>query len=148
MRLSGTVRTEGLNLDPRGFERGAHRSRDFDRVRVVPVKAQRLGDDRNRRTVSGREPSLCRQRNRLGRRIRPFLLRRTKDQVVADLPEKTEVTRTIMLEGRQRDLYETLRASYAEEIRGYIAAQTFERNRIRMLEGLMRLRQVLSLIHI
>jgi len=81
-------------------------------------------------------------RERLRRRIRPFLLRRTKDQVVADLPEKTEVTRTIMLEGRQRDLYETLRASYAEEIRGYIAAQTFERNRIRVLEGLMRLRQV------
>jgi len=62
--------------------------------------------------------------------------------VVADLPEKTEVTRTIALEGRQRDLYETLRASYAEEIRGYIATQTFERNRMRVLEGLMRLRQV------
>jgi superfamily II DNA or RNA helicase len=81
-------------------------------------------------------------RERLRRRIRPFLLRRTKDQVVADLPEKTEVTRTIALEGRQRDLYETLRASYAEEIRGYIAAQSFERNRMRVLEGLMRLRQV------
>ncbi|HWS26874.1 MAG TPA: DEAD/DEAH box helicase, partial [Xanthomonadales bacterium] len=81
-------------------------------------------------------------RERLRRRIRPFLLRRTKDQVVADLPEKTEVTRTIALEGRQRDLYETLRASYAEEIRGYIATQTFERNRMRVLEGLMRLRQV------
>ena len=81
-------------------------------------------------------------RERLRRRIRPFLLRRTKDQVVADLPQKTEVTRTIALEGRQRDLYDTLRASYAEEIRGYIAAQTFERNRMRVLEGLMRLRQV------
>ncbi len=81
-------------------------------------------------------------RERLRRRIRPFLLRRTKDQVVADLPEKTEVTRTIMLEGRQRDLYETLRASYAEEIRGYIAEQSFDRNRMRVLEGLMRLRQV------
>jgi superfamily II DNA or RNA helicase len=81
-------------------------------------------------------------RERLRRRIRPFLLRRTKDQVVADLPEKTEVTRTIAMEGRQRDLYETLRASYAEEIRGYIAAQSFERNRMRVLEGLMRLRQV------
>ena len=81
-------------------------------------------------------------RERLRRRIRPFLLRRTKDQVVADLPEKTEVTRMIALEGRQRDLYDTLRASYAEEIRGYIAMQTFDRNRMRVLEGLMRLRQV------
>ncbi len=81
-------------------------------------------------------------RERLRRRIRPFLLRRTKDQVVADLPQKTEVTRTIAMDGRQRDLYETMRASYAEEIRGYIAAQSFERNRMRVLEGLMRLRQV------
>jgi superfamily II DNA or RNA helicase len=81
-------------------------------------------------------------RDRLRRRIRPFLLRRTKDQVVADLPEKTEVTRSIAFEGRQRDLYDSLRASYAEEVRGYIAAQSFDRNRMRVLEGLMRLRQV------
>lgn len=79
---------------------------------------------------------------RLRRRIRPFLLRRTKDQVVADLPEKTEVTRSIALEGRQRDLYDTLRDSYAEEIKGYIAAHSFDRNRMRVLEGLMRLRQI------
>lgn len=81
-------------------------------------------------------------RERLRRRIRPFLLRRTKDQVVADLPEKTEVTRSITLEGRQRDLYDTLRDSYAEEIKGYIAARSFDRNRMRVLEGLMRLRQI------
>jgi SNF2 family DNA or RNA helicase len=81
-------------------------------------------------------------RDRLRRRIRPFLLRRTKDQVVADLPRKTEVTRSIALEGKQRDLYDTLRAAYAEEVRGYIASQSFERNRMRVLEGLMRLRQV------
>jgi len=81
-------------------------------------------------------------RERLRRRIRPFLLRRTKDQVVADLPPKTEVTRAIALEGRQRDLYDTLRAAYADEIRGYIVSQSFERNRMRVLEGLMRLRQV------
>ena len=81
-------------------------------------------------------------RERLRRRIRPFLLRRTKDQVVADLPPKTEVTRSIALEGRQRDLYDTLRDSYAEEIRGYLAAQSFDRNRMRVLEGLMRLRQI------
>jgi SNF2 family DNA or RNA helicase len=70
------------------------------------------------------------------------LLRRTKDQVVADLPRKTEVTRSIALEGKQRDLYDTLRAAYAEEVRGFIASQSFERNRMRVLEGLMRLRQV------
>ena len=81
-------------------------------------------------------------RERLQRRIRPFLMRRTKDQVIADLPPKTEVTRIIALEGRQRDLYDTLRATLAEEVKGWIANHSLDRNRIRVLEGLMRLRQI------
>lgn len=78
----------------------------------------------------------------LRRRIRPFLLRRTKDQVVADLPPKTEVSRSIVMDGRQRELYEQLRDSYAEDVRGWIASGSFERNRMRALEGLLRLRQI------
>jgi len=81
-------------------------------------------------------------RERLQRRIRPFLMRRTKDQVVAELPPKTEVTRIITLESRQRELYEQLRETYVAEVKGWIAAQSLERNRMRVLEGLMRLRQV------
>lgn len=81
-------------------------------------------------------------RERLRRRTRPFLLRRSKDQVIADLPAKTEVTRSIDMEGRQRDLYDTLRASYMEEIRGYVASNSLDRNRLRVLEALLRLRQI------
>jgi superfamily II DNA or RNA helicase len=78
----------------------------------------------------------------LRRRIRPFLLRRTKDQVVAELPRKTEITRVVQLEGRQRDLYDAMRAAYAEQLRGYVESGALERHRMQVLEGLMRLRQV------
>lgn len=78
----------------------------------------------------------------LRRRIRPFLLRRTKDQVVAELPRKTEITRVVQLEGRQRELYDAMRAAYAEQLRGYLASGALERHRLQVLEGLLRLRQV------
>ncbi len=81
-------------------------------------------------------------RERLRRRIRPFLLRRTKDQVVADLPPKTEIVRTLTLEGRQRELYDALRQAYLADLKSLIAQGLWERSRIRVLEGLTRLRQV------
>ena len=48
-------------------------------------------------------------REALRRRIRPFLLRRTKDEVAQDLPTKTEIVERLELDGPQRDLYETVR---------------------------------------
>ena len=44
----------------------------------------------------------------LARRVRPFLLRRTKAEVAAELPPKTEILETIVLEGSQRDLYDSI----------------------------------------
>ncbi|MEO8779369.1 MAG: SNF2-related protein, partial [Rhodanobacter sp.] len=61
----------------------------------------------------------CQQR--LNLRLAPFILRRTKAQVAKELPPKTEITRRVVLEGRQRDLYEGLRLSLAEELRDVIA---------------------------
>src|SRR5262249_31751091 len=45
----------------------------------------------------------------LARRLKPFLLRRTKGEVEADLPAKTEIVQRVVLGGDQRDLYETIR---------------------------------------
>ena len=59
----------------------------------------------------------------LARRIRPFLLRRTKEQVATELPAKTEIVRPVELAGAQRDLYETVRASMHERVRAEIAAR-------------------------
>ncbi|HSK41227.1 MAG TPA: DEAD/DEAH box helicase [Arenibaculum sp.] len=77
----------------------------------------------------------------LWRRIRPFLLRRTKDTVARELPPKTEIVRRIELDQAQRDLYETIRLSVHETVRAAIAASGLSRNAITVLDALLKLRQ-------
>ncbi|MEN6538138.1 MAG: DEAD/DEAH box helicase, partial [Mizugakiibacter sp.] len=79
---------------------------------------------------------------RLNRRIAPFILRRTKSQVATELPPKTEITRTVTLEGRQRELYDSLRLTLAEELREVIAQRGLEQSGIVVLDALLKLRQV------
>lgn len=78
----------------------------------------------------------------LAQRLRPFMLRRRKDEVAAELPPKTEITRTVALEGAQRDLYETVRASMEAKVREAVAAQGLGRSHILVLDALLKLRQV------
>lgn len=82
------------------------------------------------------------RRDLLARRVAPFILRRRKDDVAADLPPKTEVLRTVELTGRQRDLYETVRAAMDKRVRDEIASKGFARSRIVILDALLKLRQV------
>ncbi len=79
---------------------------------------------------------------RLNRRLAPFILRRTKAQVASELPPKTEITRRVVLEGRQRELYEGLRLSLAEELREVIAQRGIQHSGIVVLDALLKLRQV------
>ena len=81
------------------------------------------------------------RRIQLARRIKPFLLRRTKAAVAADLPPKTEIVRRVDLEGDQRDLYETIRLSMHEKVREEIAAHTLAKSQIVVLDALLKLRQ-------
>ncbi|WP_367381308.1 SNF2-related protein [Stenotrophomonas cyclobalanopsidis] len=78
----------------------------------------------------------------LAQRLRPFMLRRRKAQVAAELPPKSEITRTVALEGAQRDLYETVRASMEAKVREAVAAQGLSRSHILVLDALLKLRQV------
>lgn len=80
--------------------------------------------------------------DRLNRRLAPFILRRTKSQVASELPPKTEITRRVVLEGRQRELYESLRLSLAEELREVIAQRGISHSGIVVLDALLKLRQV------
>ena len=83
------------------------------------------------------------QRNAfLTRRIKPFLLRRTKDQVAKELPAKTEMLREVTLAGAQRDLYETVRLAMDKKVRAAIASKGVARSQIVILEALLKLRQV------
>ncbi len=78
----------------------------------------------------------------LARRIAPFLLRRTKAEVVSELPPKSEILRTIELEGSQRDLYETVRVAVSDEVQGAIQRLGQGRSQIQILDALLKLRQV------
>jgi len=79
---------------------------------------------------------------RLSRRIRPFLLRRSKQQVAAELPPKTEIIQTVVLEGKQRELYETVRLAMHRRVREEIERQGMGRSHIVVLDALLKLRQV------
>jgi SNF2 family DNA or RNA helicase len=82
------------------------------------------------------------RRDVLARRIRPFILRRKKDEVATELPPKTTIIRTVELVGAQRDLYETVRAAMDEKVRAEIAQRGFTRSQIVILDALLKLRQV------
>jgi hypothetical protein len=75
-------------------------------------------------------------------RIRPFLLRRTKAEVAAELPEKTEIVERVTLPERQRALYETIRLTMDKRVREAVAARGLAASRITILDALLKLRQV------
>lgn len=78
----------------------------------------------------------------LRRRTAPFLLRRTKDAVLTELPPKTEVVRTVVLSDRERELYETMRRAVSDEVRDALARKGLAMSRFVVLEALLRLRQI------
>ncbi len=78
----------------------------------------------------------------LRRRVAPFLLRRTKDAVLEELPPKTEVVRTVVLSPRERELYEAVRRVVSDEVRDALRKKGLGLSRIVVLEALLRLRQI------
>jgi len=82
------------------------------------------------------------QRERLTRRLKPFLLRRTKQQVARELPPKTEIIQRIELEGPQREVYESLRLAMHDKVRKAIKARGVSQSSIVVLDALLKLRQV------
>jgi SNF2 family DNA or RNA helicase len=82
------------------------------------------------------------QRQRLTRRIGALLLRRRKDEVLQDLPPKTEIVRMLELDGGQRTLYETLRLAQHERVREAVAKRGLAQSGIVVLDALLKLRQV------
>ncbi len=74
--------------------------------------------------------------------IRPFMLRRTKKEVIQELPDKTEIIQMVELTKEQRDLYETIRLSMNKKIQQAIDEKGLERSQIIILDALLKLRQV------
>ena len=78
--------------------------------------------------------------DRFRRRIRPFLLRRTKELVAADLPPKQEQVLEVDLEPRHRKIYDTHLAKERQKILGLV--EDFDRNRVAIFSALTKLRQL------
>jgi SNF2 family DNA or RNA helicase len=79
--------------------------------------------------------------NRLGRRLRPFILRRTKQEVAPELPEKLEQTILCPMNVEQRAVYsQVMNVSRREVLSG--AGQGGGKERMMILTALMRLRQI------
>lgn len=73
--------------------------------------------------------------------LRPFVLRRTKQQVATELPDKFEETIFCSMGRRQRQLYEELRDHYRDSLLGLIKQQGMGKSQMHVLEALLRLRQ-------
>jgi superfamily II DNA or RNA helicase len=80
-------------------------------------------------------------RKLLAHALRPFLLRRTKEQVVRELPPKVEQTLYCELDTRQRKLYDQLRDHYRTTLLKRVQTDGMGRANIQILEALLRLRQ-------
>ena len=74
--------------------------------------------------------------------IHPFLLRRTKEQVAQDLPEKTESIIFCEMGNTQRKLYDNLKRKIKEDIETAVEENGLAKSKFKMLDGLLRLRQM------
>ena len=72
----------------------------------------------------------------------PFLLRRTKEQVAKDLPEKTETILYCEMGPEQKRIYDAYRNTYRSQILGMIEERGVERSQMHILQGLTKLRQI------
>jgi SNF2 family DNA or RNA helicase len=78
----------------------------------------------------------------LGRHIRPFILRRLKRDVLAELPEKIETKLSCEMTTEQKKIYLAYLARARDEFESEIATGGFEKSRIKILALLTRLRQI------
>lgn len=82
------------------------------------------------------------QKDHLKKILYPFILRRTKEQVAKDLPDKTETVLFCEMEDEQRRIYDAYRNDYRAKIMGTIEEQGIHKSQLTILQGLMKLRQI------
>lgn len=99
---------------------------DFNSRYATPI--QKEGDENASRELSAK--------------IRPFILRRLKQDVAKELPARTEQMLYVDMTPEQASLYETQRRFYKELINGEIAKNGFEKSQFCILQALSELRQI------
>lgn len=81
-------------------------------------------------------------RKTIARRTRPFLLRRLKEDVLSELPDKIQSMESVELLPDQKKLYAAYLAKLREDTLKHLDKDTLRKNRIKILAGLTRLRQI------
>ena len=81
-------------------------------------------------------------RLRLSRRARPFLLRRTKEEVALELPPKIEEDIRVTIEGKQEELYQAEIKVARQHLLKIQNGEQLEQERFNLLTSLLRLRQI------
>jgi len=82
------------------------------------------------------------QKEHLRKLLFPFILRRTKEQVAKDLPDKQEMVLFCEMAEDQRKIYDAYRNDYRDRIMGVVQEQGIQKSQLTILQGLMKLRQI------
>lgn len=82
------------------------------------------------------------RQNLLNKRIKPFMLRRTKEIVAKELPAKTEIIKYTQFEDTQSKLYESIRVTMEKRVQEAVSAKGIGSSHITILDALLKLRQV------
>lgn len=82
------------------------------------------------------------QKEHLRKSVFPFILRRTKEQVAKDLPEKQEMVLYCEMGKEQRKIYEAYRNDYRDKLIGMVEEKGIQKSQLSILQGLMKLRQI------
>lgn len=87
------------------------------------------------------DPAQRRQIEKIGKSLKPFILRRTKSEVLTELPEKVEQTLACPMGKKQQTLYQELKDHYRVHLSDKVKEIGLKRAKIHVLEALLRLRQ-------
>jgi non-specific serine/threonine protein kinase len=82
------------------------------------------------------------RKDHLRRLLFPFILRRTKEQVAKDLPDKMETVLFCEMQQDQRSIYDAYRNEFRDKILGAIESSGIQKSQLTILQGLMKLRQI------
>ena len=82
------------------------------------------------------------RREEIAKRVRPFILRRLKKEVLTELPEKIETMQYSDLQKEQKKIYAAYLAELKHDALKHLAKGSLKKNKIRILAGLTRLRQI------
>ncbi len=92
----------------------------------------------------GQDPFIIMNLDFLKAQLKPLMLRRTKEQLLPELPEKTETQIVVDFTKKQKELYKKTALAYSEKINSLIEQNGENQSKLHMLSALLRLRQICS----